>query len=94
MSRFATIAFVIVSPMIIGSPLPLARAVLGGAYILIAFYPLCVVAQYRLWRGSAERKDSVGQGDSSPIYANSQELALTFGSGFIALAVAVWIGTH
>ncbi|WP_263385492.1 hypothetical protein [Granulicella arctica] len=94
MSLFATIALVIVSPMMIGSPLSLARGVLGGAFVLIAFYPLCVAAHYRLWRRNAERKDSVSQGDSSPHYANSQELALTFGSGLIALAVAVWIGTH
>ena len=94
MSLFATVTFVIVLPMVISSPLFLARAVLGGAYVLIALHPLSVAAHYRLWRRNAERKASAEQGDHPLIYVNLQELALTSGSGLLAFAVAVWIGTQ
>ena len=92
LSLFATVAAVIVLPMATSSALPLGRAVLGGAYVLIAFYPLSVAAHHRLWR----RK---GQGRSTTnsqllIYASLEEWTLTLTFAFVAAALAIWIGAH
>ncbi len=94
MSLFATIALVIVSPMVTTMPPSLACAVLGGAYVLIAFHPLSVAAHFGVWRRNAGRKDPAAQGDQPLPYPNSLELALALGSSLLALGVAAWIGTH
>ena len=85
-SLFAVVAFVILMPLISGSHLLLARAVLGGAYVLLCFYPLTVGSQHRLWR-----RDTEGAGSSSLAYAHREELALAVISVLVASGVAVWI---
>ena len=85
-SLFAVVVLVILTPLVSGSHLLLARAVLGGAYLLLCFYPLTVAAQHRLWR-----RDSEGTGSFSLAYACREEVALAVISVVVAIGVAVWI---
>ncbi len=85
-SFFAVVAFVILMPLVSGSHLLLARTVLGGAYVLLCFYPLTVAAQHRLWR-----RDTEGASSFSLAYACREELAFAVISVLVAFGVAVWI---
>ena len=85
-SLFAVVAFVILMPLVSGLHLLLARAVLGGAYVLLCFHPLTVASQHRLWRRNTE-----GGRNFPLVYAHREELALAVISVLISCGVAVWI---
>ena len=92
MSLFATVGCVIVLPIATESYLWLARMVLGGAYVLIAFHPVTVAAHYRLWNRSA-RSRKVKDG-ARPVYATREELTMSLLSVLLAIVVAAYLGTH
>ncbi len=92
MSLFATVACTVVLPLATESCLWLSRMVLGGAYVLIVFYPFTVAAHYQLWkRKSTNRKVT---GEASDRYANTGELATSIFSVLIAAVVAASLGKH
>ncbi len=92
MSLFATVGCVIVLPLATESHFRLARMVLVGAYVLIAFHPFTIAAHYRLWKRKDTSRKAI-DGASSP-YANREELAASFLSVLIAMVVAAYLGMH
>ena len=86
LSLFATVGCLVVLPLATESYLWLSRMILGAAYVLIAFHPFTVAAQYQLWRRK-ERRENVTDGAGSP-YANRQQCMISLFSVLIATAVA------
>ena len=91
-SLFATVGCTVVLPLATESYFWLSRMVLGGAYVLIVFYPFTVAAHYQLWtRKSTSRKATE---EASYRYANPEELAISIFSVLIAAVVAAYVGKH
>ena len=91
-SLFATIGCTVVLPLATETYLWLPRMVLGGAYVLIAFYPLTIAAHYQLWK-----RKSISRGateEASDHYANREELAISTFCIVIAVVVAAYLGKH
>jgi hypothetical protein len=92
MSMFTTIGCLVVMPIATDSYMWLSRMILGGAYVLLAFYPITVAAHHRLWtRAVMSRKPADGAGFR---YANSEELLTSFLSVLVATAFATYLGRH
>lgn len=92
LSLLATVGCLIVLPLVTEAYLPLSRMVLGGAYVLIAFYPFMVSAHYQLWRRTEKCGRATG-GAESP-YANREELMISIFSILIATAAAACLRIH
>ena len=90
LSFFASLGCLIVLPLGTEAYLRLSRMVLGGAYVLIAFYPFMVAAHYRLWRHTEKR--AKGTDDAKSTYANREELMVSLFSLLIATAAAACLG--
>jgi hypothetical protein len=91
-SLFTTVGCLVVLPMVTESYYWLSRIVLGGGYILIAFYPLTVAAHYGLWRREVPRRKTT-DGANSP-YANREELVTSILSVLIAAVAATCLGKY
>jgi len=90
MSLFTTVGCLAVLPMVTESYFWLSRIVLGGGYVLIAFYPFTVAAHYRLWRREIPNR-KIADGANSP-YANREELITSILSVLIAVVAATCMG--
>ena len=92
MSLFATVGCTVVLPLATDTYIWLSRMVLGGAYVLLVFYPFTVAAHYELWkRKSTGRKATE---EASDRYANREELAISIFCVVMAAVVAAYLGKH
>ena len=92
MSLFATVGCLVVLPMVTESYYWLSRIVLGGGYVLIAFYPFTVAAHYGLWtREVPSRKTRDG---AKPTYVNREELLTSMLSVLVAGVAATCMGKY
>jgi hypothetical protein len=92
MSLFAAVTCLIVLPVATDTYLWLARMVLAGGYVLIAFHPLTTAAHYRMWSREGIRKHA-SDGNDYP-YATTEELVSSALSVVIAVLAAAYIGMH
>jgi hypothetical protein len=92
MSLFTTVGCLVVLPMVTESYSWITRIVLGGGYVLIAFYPITVAAHFGLWtRDVPSRK--IRDRANSP-YVNREELITSILSILIAGVAATSMGKH
>jgi hypothetical protein len=91
-SLFTAVGCLVVLPMVTESYFWLSRIVLGGGYVLIAFYPFTIAAHYRLWRREVPTRKTTDRANSP--YANREELLTSILSVLIAAVAATCMGKH
>ena len=85
MSLFATVGCAVILPLATETYLWLSRMILGGAYVLIVFYPFTVAAHYQLWKRKSTSRRATE--DARDPYANREELVISV-FGILMAAVA------